>query len=91
MLNLISITMNYIGYLAAFLTTISFLPQVIHTLKTKDVSGISLLMYSTFVAGVFLWLIYGILIKNQVIIVANFVTFILAGTVLWMKMRSKNK
>jgi MtN3 and saliva related transmembrane protein len=78
---------NFIGYLAAFLTTVSFLPQAIHTLRTKDTSGISLLMYSMFVAGVFLWLVYGILIQNRVIIIANVVTLILSGSVLWMKCR----
>ncbi len=79
---------DLIGFVAAFLTTASFIPQVIHTLKTKDTSGISLLMYSMFVAGVFLWLIYGILIKNNVIISANIVTLILSGTVLAMKIKA---
>jgi len=80
---------HIIGYIAAFLTTVSFLPQVIQTIKTKDTSGISLLMYSLFVAGVFMWLIYGILLKNIAITSANLITLILAGIVLVMKIRSK--
>jgi len=76
-----------IGYIAAFLTTLSFLPQVIKTLKTRDTSGISLLMYSMFVLGVALWLIYGILIGNRVIVIANSITFFLSGTVLFVKLR----
>ena len=71
-----------IGFIAALLTTFSFLPQVIKTVRTKDTSGISLLMYAIFVSGVFLWLIYGILLGNIVITSANLVTFILAGIVL---------
>ena len=76
-----------IGYIAAFLTTLSFLPQVIKTLKTRDTSGISLLMYSMFVFGVALWLIYGMLIENRVIVIANSITFFLSGTVLFVKLR----
>jgi len=78
-----------IGYIGAFLTTISFLPQAIQTIKTKDTAGISFLMYVTFVIGVFFWLTYGILIQNPVIIVANSITLLLSGSVLWMKVKSK--
>ncbi len=77
-----------IGYLAAFLTTISFLPQVIKTIKTKDTSGISLLMYSLFVMGIFMWLIYGILLENIVITSANLLTLVFSGVILIMKIKS---
>ncbi len=77
-----------IGYFAAFLTTISFLPQVIKTIKTRDTKGVSLFMYSLFVAGVFLWLIYGILLENIVITSANLVTLVLAGGVLAIKIKN---
>jgi MtN3 and saliva related transmembrane protein len=46
---------DVIGMLAAVLTTASFIPQTIHTFRTRDVSGISLVMYSAFTAGVALW------------------------------------
>jgi len=78
-----------IGLIAAFLTTISFLPQVIKTIKTKDTSSISLLMYSLFTGGVFLWMVYGILLENIVITSANLITLILAGIVLVMKVKER--
>jgi MtN3 and saliva related transmembrane protein len=74
-----------LGYLAAALTTGSFLPQALHTLRTRDVSGISLAMYAAFTAGVALWLAYGIAIGEWPIIVANAVTLALAATILVTK------
>jgi len=78
-----------IGYLAAFFTTASFLPQAIKTIRTKDVSGVSLMMYSMFVTGVIFWLIYGWLLGNVVIVAANIVTVILAGIVLVIKIKHR--
>ena len=52
---------DLIGTLAALLTTLSFVPQAWHTFQTKDVSGISLGMYSAFTLGVALWLAYSLL------------------------------
>ena len=65
---------DFIGTLAAVLTTASFLPQAWHTFKTKDVSGISLGMYSVFTAGVAGWLVYGLLLQAWPIVIANLVT-----------------
>lgn len=79
---------DFIGYLAAFLTTISFVPQAIKTISTKDTSGISFWMYLIFISGVGMWLSYGILISNPIIIIANFITFILAGIIFVIKMRN---
>jgi MtN3 and saliva related transmembrane protein len=78
---------DLIGYLAATLTTISFVPQAWHTFRTKDVSGISLSMYSAFTAGVALWLAYGVLLNAWPIVIANLVTLSLAGLILSMKLR----
>ena len=78
---------DWIGTIAAILTTCSFLPQAIKTFKTKDVSGISLGMYSIFAAGVALWLIYGILLAAWPIIIANTITLCLALCILAMKLR----
>ncbi|MGB3183282.1 MAG: SemiSWEET transporter [Cyclobacteriaceae bacterium] len=80
-----------IGLLAATLTTFSFVPQVIHTLRTKDTRGISLGMYSAFVAGIALWLIYGLIINDLPIIAANCVTIILAGIILALKLKNLKK
>jgi len=74
-----------IGYIAALCTTISFLPQVTKTIKTKDTSGISLPMYLIFIAGVVAWICYGYLISNWTLMGANVITFVLAGIVLTYK------
>ncbi len=78
---------DFIGTLAAVLTTASFLPQAWHTFKTKDVSGISLGMYSVFTAGVAGWLVYGLLLQAWPIVIANLVTLTLASLILVMKLR----
>jgi MtN3 and saliva related transmembrane protein len=82
---------DLIGFIAASLTTLSFLPQAIKTISSRDVTGISTVMYVLFTAGVAFWLLYGILIGNCVIIVANFITLILAGTVLVIKLKQDSK
>jgi MtN3 and saliva related transmembrane protein len=63
-----------VGYLAALLTMFGFLPQVIKICRTKSVNDISLLAILQFILGIFLWLVYGIHLKNPVIILANSVT-----------------
>lgn len=78
---------DLIGYLAAFLTTAAFAPQAYHSWKTRDLSGISLPMYSMFSLGVACWLIYGILIANTPIVVANSITLLLATVVLVLKIK----
>jgi MtN3 and saliva related transmembrane protein len=75
------------GYAAAILTTISFVPQAWHTFRTRDVSGISLGMYSVFTIGVALWLVYGVLLGAWPVVVANAVTLALAVAILAMKLR----
>lgn len=74
-----------LGFIAAALTTGSFVPQALLTLRTRDVSGISLAMYSAFTLGVALWLVYGLLLGKWPIVVANLVTLALAGTILTTK------
>ncbi|MBD3318633.1 hypothetical protein GF342_01860 [Candidatus Woesearchaeota archaeon] len=74
-----------IGLVAATLTTISFLPQVIKTWKEKSAKGISQFMYILFCSGVLLWLVYGLVIFDLPVIVANAVTLILASTVLYFR------
>lgn len=73
---------SIIGNIAALLTTVSFLPQAIKTIKTKDTDGLSLPMYLLFVIGVSLWLIYGTLNNQMPIIVGNLITLILSGIIL---------
>jgi MtN3 and saliva related transmembrane protein len=74
-----------IGYLAATLTTASFLPQAILTIKTKDTESLSLGMYSMFTLGVLCWLIYGLYLADKAIIFANAITLVLAASILFFK------
>ena len=81
------ILIDIIGYVAATLTTASFVPQAWHTFRTKDVSGISLAMYSAFTLGVSLWLVYGLLLQAWPIVIANMITVTLALAILTLKLR----
>ena len=74
-----------LGYLAAALTTASFVPQAWLTFRTRDVSGVSLAMYSAFTLGIALWLAYGVLIRAWPVVIANVVTLGLAAGILTMK------
>ena len=76
-----------VGGLAALLTTSAFVPQALHSYKTRDLSGISLPMYSTFTAGAALWLTYGLLLANWPIIIANAITFALSAMILGLKLK----
>lgn len=78
---------DFFGSVAATLTTISFLPQAWHTFRTKDVSGISLGMYSVFTTGVACWLVYGLLMDAWPIVISNAITVSLAAAILMMKLR----
>ena len=78
---------DWLGLVAGCLTTISFLPQVLLTWRTKKAEGVSLGMYAFFTIGVALWLVYGIMLGAWPIIIANFVTLILALFVVVMKLR----
>lgn len=80
-----------IGFIAAALTTLSFLPQPVHVIRTKETAGISLLMYVMFTVGVALWLYYGIAIKSWPVAVANGITLLLAGTVLAVTVTTRSK
>ena len=78
---------DLIGFIAATLTTIAFLPQVIKVWKSRSAKDISLGMYCLFSTGVLLWLIYGILLVAWPIILANLITLILALMIVGMKLR----
>jgi MtN3 and saliva related transmembrane protein len=81
---------EWLGYTAATLTTASFLPQAWLTFRTRDVSGISLHMYSSFTLGVALWLAYGIAVRDWPVILANGVTLVLASAILALKLRGRS-
>lgn len=87
--------LEILGYVAATLTTTSFLPQAILTIRTRDTEALSLAMYSTFTLGVLCWLIYGFYLSNNALIFANAITLFLATLILSFKIyntffKSKN-
>jgi MtN3 and saliva related transmembrane protein len=77
---------DVLGYLAATLTTASFVPQAWLTFRTREVRGISVGMYSAFTLGVFLWLVYGWLLGAWPVVLANAVTLVLAVAILAMRL-----
>jgi MtN3 and saliva related transmembrane protein len=78
---------DWVGSIAAALTTVAFVPQVWQIIRTHHTHDISLGMYAIFTAGVAMWLVYGILLGAWPIVIANGITLLLAGTVLVMKIR----
>lgn len=80
-----SLVLEITGYAAAVLTTCSFIPQVIKTIKTRETKGLSLLMYAAFVTGVFCWVLYGVFRRDIPLLAANITTFVLAFVVLCFK------
>jgi MtN3 and saliva related transmembrane protein len=83
------LTTDVVGYLAATLTTASFVPQVWHSLRSRNFAGLSLRMYTLFCTGVALWLVYGWMLGQWPIVIANGVTLALAGTILAMALRAR--
>ena len=82
-----TVWIDAIGSVAAVLTTASFIPQAWHSFKTRDVSGVSLGMYSVFTLGVALWLLYGVLLQSWPLMISNSITLLLAAAILGMKLR----
>ena len=81
--------LKYIGFFAAFCTTIAFFPQAVKVWKTKSTKDISLYMFVIFTLGVFSWLIYGKIISDLPIILANAITLILLLFILICKLKYK--
>ncbi len=76
---------DFFGFLAAFLTTIAFLPQIYRTWQTKSADDVSLLMLILFITGLICWIIYGLKINSIPILVANIITFIFNFSILILK------
>lgn len=79
---------DWLGIVAAILTTSAFIPQALKTLKSKSTDDISLTMYIGLVTGIVLWLIYGCAIDNYPIIIGNAITLVFAGTILIVKLKN---
>ena len=78
------------GYIAAFCTAISFLPQAVKTIKTKDTNGLSLLTYLFLFFGSLSWFIYGIVLSDVPLMGTNFLTTIFTGIILFLILRGRN-
>ena len=78
------------GYIAAFCTAISFLPQAVKTIKTKDTNGLSLLTYLFLFFGSLSWFIYGIVLSDIPLMSTNFLTTIFTGIILFLILRGRN-
>lgn len=84
-------TIEFIGMIAAVLTTAAFIPQVYKTWKTKDVESLSFPMLAMFFTGVSLWLVYGICLNSPSLIFANAITVISAFFLIYFKLKYRNK
>ena len=80
-------SIDLVGYIAATLTTAAFLPQVFKVWQSKSTKDLSLPTLLSFIAGVLMWLIYGILVQSTPIIAANAVTLMLNLLILRFKLK----
>ncbi|MGV8944305.1 SemiSWEET transporter [Thermomonas sp.] len=79
--------LEWMGVVAAMCTTLSFVPQAVKTINTRDTSGISLWMYLVFTVGIGFWFGYGIVLGSWPMIVSNAITFLLSATILGLKVK----
>ena len=79
--------LEWMGYIAATCTTLSFVPQAMKTIRTRDTSGISLWMYVVFTVGIGFWFGYGVFLQSWPMIVSNAITFGLSSTILGLKLK----
>lgn len=79
--------MEWLGYVAATLTTLAFVPQALKTIRSKDTRSISLGMYAVFTVGIGFWFGYGIVLGSWPMIVSNVITFALSATILVLKLK----
>ena len=83
--------MNFVifGYFAVFFTTVSFLPQAIKTLKTRNVEGLSLLTYVFLFLGSLSWFLYGSYLGDIPLMTTNSLTTILTDLILFLTVKEK--
>ena len=81
----------FIGYVAVFFTVVSFLPQAIKTLKTREVNGLSVLTYLFLFLGSLSWFSYGIVLSDVPLVVTNFLTTFFTGLILFLIVKEKSK
>ncbi len=76
-----------IGLIAAICTTSSFVPQVVKILRSKRTQDVSLVMYAILTTGLFLWLVYGFILHDMPLILANLISLTLSMSVLILKLK----
>jgi MtN3 and saliva related transmembrane protein len=81
---------DFVGYIAATLTTAAFLPQVLKVWRSKSTNDLALPMLLSFILGVGMWLVYGLLVKSTPVIIANAVTLVLNLVILHFKLKYKS-
>ncbi len=82
--------MEWMGWIAALLTTISFVPQAIKVIRSRSTEAISLWMYILFILGIAAWLAYGIYLNDMPMMIANVITLSLAIVILTVKVRNND-
>lgn len=80
-----------LGYVAAFLTTASAIPQLVQLIRTRDASGVSTLCWLCLASGVALWLVYGIMLGSRPLIAANAITLVLDVAVVAMSLHFRKR
>ena len=82
-----SLSVELLGFVAAALTTLCWLPQTIRAVRARDTASLSLSTFAVFAAGIFLWLVYGVMIGSWPVIVANVFTLALNLVIVFQKLR----
>ena len=80
-------TIDAVGFAAAMLTTLCWLPQAVRVIRTRDTRAISLWAQALFAGGILLWLVYGLALMSWPLIAANAVTFLLTSVIIALKLR----
>jgi MtN3 and saliva related transmembrane protein len=83
--------MSWIGLIAAFLTTIGFVPQVVKSLKTRHVEDVSIWQPAVLISGMVAWLIYGIHLRDTAIILANVFSIVFNSALIFIKIRYQDR
>ena len=78
------------GYFAAFFTAVSFLPQAIKTVKTRETAGLSILTYLFLFLGSLSWFIYGVYLTDYPLMITNSLTTIFTGIILYLILSERN-
>jgi MtN3 and saliva related transmembrane protein len=81
------LTTDFLGYAAGFFILISIIPQIVKSWKTKSTKDLSLSRYLIYILGVILWLIYGIILKNNPMIIINSINLCLASSIVYLKLK----